>query len=190
MKNIIFKPWCNNRFKGCYKHLVTKDFDRITISYGFYNRNKQKTKQTEFIPVKNGCIFDFPFNEGWYFGVNLRIKCQQRQNQNKNNINIATQISQNFCRYTIPHYLNGADHGVDFFVFPIIIGNKKSLNDFLDGWCNAIGFRNILVQNIFENIPANFEDFEIINNPNDIDNWVENKMNELLRLLQDVNMEE
>jgi len=181
----ILKPYCSKNFKGSYNHVNSVVFDRITISYGFYNRTVLNALKTGYFPIKAECVFDFPFGEGWYFGVNLRIKCQQGQKQNQKNIDKATRVSKSFCKYTIPHYTNtNNDQGVDFFVFPIIIRNKKSLEDFLDGWCNADGFKNKTVQNILENIPENFKDIEIINNPDDIDKWVEDKMNELLNLYE------
>ena len=110
----IFKPYCHEDFIGCYRHINAVPSDRITLSYGFYNRTNQNTRQTGFVTVQNGCVFNFPFGVGWYFGVNLRIKCQQQQAKNQKNIAIATSISQKFCKYTIPHYINTHnDQGVE-----------------------------------------------------------------------------
>ena len=184
MANLIFKPYCHPQFQGCYKHIVTEVPDRVTISYGFYNRTNNNAQQSDTFTVNPKCVFDFPFGQGWYFGVNLRIKCQQGQTSNQKNIDLAKAISHFFCKFTIPHYINNDnDQGVDFFVFPIIIGTNQTLNDFLRGWCNGGGFINTPVQNIFEDMPENIEEIDIIDNPDNIDKWVEEKINELLGLL-------
>ena len=62
------------------------------------------------------------------------------------------------------------------------------LNDFLDGWCNATGFKKTPVQNI--NPIKTPEGIKIITNSDDIDVWVESKINELLDIFQNIKIEE
>ena len=188
MNNKIFKPYSNNIFKGCYKHIISSDIDRITLSYGFYLRVpiEENKNQIEFISVQPNCKFNFPFGKGWYFGVNLRIKCQQNTLINQPNIDKAKNISQYFDKYIIPHYINKNvyDQGVDFFIIPLIKLSKDSHKLLLDGWSNN-NFKQNQVKNIvLNNSQVNHNDIDIIDYELNIDSWVNYKLNVFLNLLE------
>jgi len=168
-----FNRFQNNSFRGCYNHLVNNKFGRVTISYGFYNRANANSTINGYINIINQCAFNFPFGEGWYFGVNLRIKCEQAGALNKNNINLAANISQHFCQYTIPKYVNNHyDQGVDFFTIPILkCKSIKSCIDLFDGKMPD----DIEVVNIFNENQVEIAEVDILATDNIMD-WIDAKI--------------
>jgi len=108
-----------------YKHLIDitttvngKPFNtRVTLSYGFYDKTPIKTGYITPIPKD---LFMFP--RGWYFGVNLRIKCEQAGNIHTGQVQRADNFYKKFNQpYVFPKYINNNnDQGVDFFACPNI----------------------------------------------------------------------
>jgi len=109
----------------CRKHLLDTDNiiggrnfkTRVTLSYGFYNK---KSSSTGYITPSASHLFSLP--NGWYFGVNLRIKCEQATNINPLQVRRANDFYIKFNKeFVFPKYINNHyDKGVDFFECPNI----------------------------------------------------------------------
>lgn len=141
-----------------YKHLIDiieevngNNFNtRVTLYYGFY----QKTPyQKGYIIPNEEHVFMFP--QGWYFGVNLRIKCEQAENIHPTQVQRANNFYNMFNQPNVfPQYVNGRnDKGVDFFDCPNI--NQKLLEKLMKDY-NA---EAIMIDSDFE-VTINADNYE------------------------------
>ena len=104
----------------CFKHLLDTDNiiggrnfkTRVTLSYGFYNK---VARTPGYITPSTSHIFSSP--RGWYFGVNLRIKCEQGATINPIQVQRAKDFYNLYNKeFVFPKYFNTYyDKGVDFF---------------------------------------------------------------------------
>ncbi len=125
------------------------------MSFGFYRRTMRNSG------IANVYGLTTPFTpqiwNGWYFGVNYRIKCQQAAHINNINVQYSDLIAGGFIAndwILIPHYVNNHnDQGVDFFKWltpATILVNHNYTEAFAD-WKNQriieIGMPNIVEPN-------------------------------------------
>jgi len=155
-----FNIWSNDDFKGCYKHLKNINYERITLSYGIYNRENNNLKPC--IKTENNIDYFKQYKEGWVLGVNLRIVC----NNGNNNI-IVKEILNNFTNLVIP-FQNRRNYGLDFFcIAELKIKESEMKNIFGKDVSSYLTKQNLLKSN----------NKSAITSSNDLLNWINLKLN-------------
>jgi len=106
-----------------FHHINPDNFCRVTFSFGFYNRDIAANPDPYLlVPMPSANLYLGPFHI-WTFGINLRVKCQQRAALCEQNINLAQSIhtvwNTSPIWQTLPHYVGGPNNqGVDFISEP------------------------------------------------------------------------
>ncbi len=124
-----------NHFKGYRKGLNNNNNEMVALTYGFYKRGVENCKEEGYVVVNEEHTFN-PDHSGFYFGINLRIKCQDKNGEIVNQVLLADKIYKAFNqKFIIPKYINNySDMGVDFFIVPNL---SKDLDEKLRRKINA-----------------------------------------------------
>jgi|GEM_PF-5514887 hypothetical protein len=118
IKNLQFANHSTEDEKVTLIHLNESPYWRKTLSFGFYRRTEQNSRNDNPYNLNVNWVPQ-QWSGNWYFGVNYRVLCQGSDTIFTHNVNYANIFAAGFLKkgwLLIPHYYcSQNDQGVDFF---------------------------------------------------------------------------